>query len=456
MVLLRPRLNDCYDIPITQEEVDFAIPFLDEDIPLYLDPFLLWKSPSQQENSLHLTLTNCFNHLGYLLTKGQEEKARDILIKTSECHEVGLGNSKTRIGKPIGVHTANEILRIYKSIPQIRKSGFIHFEEIQLYVKGISKDRVSDFACSFLKSFLIDYTIGQCNEYNIPIEKTIIELYNSKTNAFVKETTHLPQNPETKKPIILVPKRWLRLVPWINYEDYSVNFYAKKILKKKGVKPEYNSVLNFNRQNFDVVQTYLKIKELRIKDCKNDPLFTPIPVLSTKRKIEFILKLPSGKTGNADKKYEDFVCQLMASLVYPQLDFAQEQSRTDSNVLIRDLIFYNNRSYDFLEEIYDKYDCHQIVFELKNVKELERDHINQLNRYVNAQFGRLGIIITRNPPPKNISANIIDLWSGQRRCILVLTDTDLKLMCEIYEGKQRKPIDVIKKKYIEFIRNCPS
>jgi len=456
MVLLRPRLNDCYNIPITQEEVDFAIPFLDEDIPLYVDPFLLWKSPSQQDTSLHLTLTNCFNHLGYLLKKDQETKAKEILIKSSECNEVGLGNSKTRIGKPIGEHAAKEILTLYESIPQIRDSGFIHVEEIQLYVKGISKDRISDFACTFLKSFLIDFTIDQCNKFKIPLEKSIIEVYNSQTYKFVKETTLLPQNPETKKPIILVPKRWLRRIPWINLEDYAFGYYTKEILKKDDARPELNSVLTFNRQNYDIVQTYLKIKESQIKDCKNDPLFTPIPILSTKRKIESILKLPSGKTGNADKKYEDFVCQLMTSLVYPQLDFAQEQSRTESGSLIRDLIFYNNRSYDFLKDIYDKYDSRQIVFELKNVKELERDHINQLNRYMKEQFGQVGIIVTRNPPPKNIFTNTIDLWSGQRRCILILTDNDLKLMCEIYEGKQRKPIDVIKKKYIEFTRACPS
>ncbi len=46
MEIIRSRLVDYYNIPITQEEIYFAIPFLDEDNPLYLDPFLLWKSPS--------------------------------------------------------------------------------------------------------------------------------------------------------------------------------------------------------------------------------------------------------------------------------------------------------------------------------------------------------------------------------------------------------------------------
>ena len=83
MTIIRPRLNDFYNLPFTQDDVDFAIPFLDEDIPLYLDPFLLWKSPSQQDNSLHTSIVNSFNHLGYLANRGEEKQAIEILIKAS-------------------------------------------------------------------------------------------------------------------------------------------------------------------------------------------------------------------------------------------------------------------------------------------------------------------------------------------------------------------------------------
>jgi hypothetical protein len=34
MALVRPRLNDHHNLAFAQEEVDFAIPFLDEDVPL--------------------------------------------------------------------------------------------------------------------------------------------------------------------------------------------------------------------------------------------------------------------------------------------------------------------------------------------------------------------------------------------------------------------------------------
>src|SRR5258708_24448094 len=113
MIIIKPRLNDFYGIPFTQEEVDFAIPFLDEDIPLYIDPFLFWKSPSQQDNGLHLSVINSFNYLGNQYFKGNSDCVQ-TLIRISECNEVGLGSSKTKIGKRIGEKLATEIFHYTK------------------------------------------------------------------------------------------------------------------------------------------------------------------------------------------------------------------------------------------------------------------------------------------------------------------------------------------------------
>lgn len=454
-MIIRPRLNDYYGLLFTQENVDFAIPFLNEDIPLYLDPFLLWKSPSQMDNSLHSTVTNSFNFLGDLYLK-DEKKAIEILKDLSECDEVGLGNSKTKQGKRIGDDFANLILSSFKNIPQIKEHRFTHFEVLQLLIDGFSKDRVSDIACNFIKSFLIDYTIQQSEKYNIPRESVDIKYFDTKKYKIISERTTLSMNPITKVPILLIPKRWLRFVPWISFDDYFTNYISTSQKLLHGESISRVEILEYNRRNYDQVQTYIKRKQLEQKDCKNDPLFTQIPILSSKRKKDTILKLPTGKTENADKKYENNLCPLLASMLYPELDFAKPQSRTDSGVLIRDLIFYNNTSHPLLKEIFDKFHSRQIVFELKNVKALDTDHINQLNRYLNSEFGDFGIIFTRNKPPKNVFQNTVDLWSGQRKCILILDDTDLEAMCDVYENKQREPLAVVNKKYREFTRACPS
>ena len=64
------KISEFFDVLVSQEESDFAIPFLDEDIPFCLDPFLLWRSPSMQDTSLHAMLVNSFNYLGFLVNKG--------------------------------------------------------------------------------------------------------------------------------------------------------------------------------------------------------------------------------------------------------------------------------------------------------------------------------------------------------------------------------------------------
>ena len=425
MELIRPRLTDFHGIHKSQSDLDFAIQFFDEDIPLYVDPFLLWSSPSQQDQALHTIIINSFNQLNYLIKKNKVDEAIEILVNIFECSEVGLGVAKTRKGVRMGTKQAKEILDLFSDISEYSQFGFSHFEVIQLYVAGISKDRVSDIACNYVKSFLIDYTMEQCETHAIPLEGVILNnLYNYRTNKIdLNVKQRLPVNPTTKEPIIFTPKRWLKFNPWINYENYFEKYCPRDEVFNPNEPVERVKVLNFNRDNYGVVEDYIKYKERNASDCHNDPLFSQIPILSARRKLNEILKLNTGKDNGADMKYEELATQLLASLFYPHLDFAQTQSRTDSGRHIRDLIFYNNRDVDFLDEIFTEYENRQLVFELKNVKKIERDHVNQLNRYLQPNIGRFGVFLTRNPLPKAMESNIVDLWSSQRKCIITIVSS---------------------------------
>ena len=62
-------------------------------------------------------------------------------------------------------------------------------------------------------------------------------------------------------------------------------------------------------------------------------------------------------------KYEDLSASLLATLFYPHLDFAETQSRTESGRHIRDLIFYNNRDVDFLDEIFCDFEKATLILE---------------------------------------------------------------------------------------------
>lgn len=456
-VLIRPRLTDFHGIHEAQVDLDFAIPFLDEDIPLYLDPFMLWRSPSQQDQSMHTSLVNAFNHLGILASQGKEGAAIEALIIASECDEVGLGTSLTRKGKRISPGKAKEIIDLFKTMTHYQQNGFSHFEEIQFFVEGISKDRISDISCNFLKSFLIDFTIDQCAKLGVPTQPCTVEhVYDSRSNRFDRENgVELPVNPENGAPIILVPKRWLRFAPWINYDDYYEKHCPQDEIVHKKEDLTRVKVLSYNRQNYGVIEEYIQAKERSAEDCGNDPLFSQIPVTSAKRFFAKIKKLPTGKTEGADIEYERLVGRLLPSLLYPNLDFAQEQARTDDGVSIRDLIFYNSRSTPFLQELMDDYQSRQITFEMKNVAAIGRIHFDQINRYLTDDLGKFGVFVTRNSLKKAEIARAVNLWGGQRKVVITLTDVDLEQMVEVFDSKQRDPIDILNKKYVEFRRACP-
>jgi hypothetical protein len=224
---------------------------------------------------------------------------------------------------------------------------------------------------------------------------------------------------------------------------------------RQAEKLSHVEVLDFNRHHYDAVERYVERKALTAQDCANDPLFAQIPVTSAKSKLKELKILKTGIGDKADKRYEDIIVCLLASLFYPDCDFAKSQARTDSGVCIRDLIFYNNRSHPFLGDIFDLYESRQLVFEMKNVTKIERDHINQLNRYLSDSFGRFGVLVTRNPLPAPMVKNTVDLWSAQRKSIITLTDQDMEQMVEVFESKQRAPLDVLKKKYFEFTQKLP-
>ena len=102
----------------------------------------------------------------------------------------------------------------------------------------------------------------------------------------------------------------------------------------------------------------------------------------------------------------------------------------------------------------DRFDARQPVLELKNVRSLQTEHVNQLYRYLDEEFGRFGVLVTRNPTPQAVQRNIVDLHSSKRIVILCLNDCDLELMLSLMESG-RNPTDVIKKRFVEFTRLLP-
>ncbi|MFE3408689.1 hypothetical protein ACFXMT_10205 [Streptomyces mirabilis] len=455
---INPRLSDVFDLTIRQNEVSFVIPHLKEDLPLAIDPFLLWKSGRAEYVALHEILLGFIEKVRSETVGGGEVRAQLLLSEVAEPVELGLGYAAgTKRGSALGPALRAAITAAFRDTPQLHSVGINHIELLALLVPKVAEDRISDITASVLKKWLAEYSEEQSKQLGIPTQRFRMVGWDGGRLDWAPFNCQLPYNPVDGSPIILCPLDLLRRLPWINYADYYRSTYAPLVLppgrSRKAIPKE--SVLAYNRAHYDAVQGYVASREANASLCTPDPLFTPLRLTTLKRKLAELRKLPTGRTGGADKQFEDLAFELLSSLLYPELDLAADQVRTISGAHIRDVIFHNDRKTAFLGDVRDQYGARQIVVELKNVKSLETEHVNQLYRYLDdEEIGNFGILLARNPPPRNVAQNIVDLHSSKRAAVLCLDDGDLELMLQLMESG-RRPIEAIRKKYVEYTRTLP-
>ena len=456
--LVNPRLSDVFGLVVRQDEVDFAVPHLREDLRLSLDPFLLWKSDRSDYQELHQVLLRFIEHVRANAIAGRTGSAQTLLAEVREPFELGLGYaSGTKRGSAIGPALRSAIIETFQQIPQLEATGLDHLEVLALVVPKVAEDRISDITASVLKRWLAEFTNSRCRDLSIPTHRYRLMGWDAECLDWRAFDAMLPYNPADGSPVLLAPLDLLRRLPWINYDDYYKTTYARLVLPpgRHGRAMPKEAVLAYNRANYEVVRGYVASREKRSEACHPDPLFTPLRLDTLKRKAAQLRAQPTGRDDGADKKFEDLAYDLLTSLLYPELDLAKSQVRTISGAHIRDIIFHNDGKTPFLQDLRDLYHARQVVFELKNVRALNSEHVNQLYRYLDGEnMGSYGILLARTPPPRSVQRNIIDLHSSKRAAVICLDDSDIELMVNLLDSG-RRPIDSLRKKYVEFTRQLP-
>ena len=115
---------------ITQSEVDFVIPRLGVDIPLGIDPFLLYKSRNSTFSQLHDMILKAFNAGIQALREGKSENAR-YLFDFPEVHEIGFGYSRrSKRGSGVGDFLASLIIETLENSSAFLERGVQHIENL--------------------------------------------------------------------------------------------------------------------------------------------------------------------------------------------------------------------------------------------------------------------------------------------------------------------------------------
>src|ERR1041385_4960855 len=87
---------------LAQAEVDFVIPRVGVDLPMGIDPFLLFKSRDSELSQLHSIILQTFNEGIALIRSGKLSDVRQ-LFDFPEASEVGFGyTQKSKRGAGVG------------------------------------------------------------------------------------------------------------------------------------------------------------------------------------------------------------------------------------------------------------------------------------------------------------------------------------------------------------------
>src|SRR5256885_1912309 len=386
------------------------------------------------------------------------EHAQHLLI-CPEPREIGLGYTRSgTAGSGVGPEIAKEIAYTFKNSPALLSRGLRHIEELQLICPGMGHDRISDMTANVLKLFLISYTQEQCDSWNIPVvnDVPISHYFNFDEMGWRDGYFDLPINPSTKGPLLLVPRRILRILPWINYDDY-VGEYKKIFLRpvsrhsslrlklRKGARKETvdesapapkPEVCQVTSQNTVALDAYVDRKEKEAAKAEPTELSTLKDRDQLKEHAESLIKeLSSIESGKDDAyKYQDIVHRMLTFSFHPHLADGKPQERTYAGTLIRDLIFTNEGARNFWRYLMQTYGNLLVVFELKNKKDITGSDVDQVATYLGDTMGRFGILVSR----ENQSST-----SFNRRRAIFNKDTARKVILHLAD---KELIDLVRRR----------
>lgn len=200
------------------------------DVPLFVDPMLIFNSKKPEYKTLHEEIIKYFHFLYKKAENGLAKKEIGAWFNFNEVPNNWLGyslvgNKGLALGQKYAEFLYNNIAFAINT-NGISSSG--HIEKILLLYEGSGKDKISDLTVNLIKGYLCDYTEKFAKEYidskylkKLPVEKAY---FNYETESFVSKEYTLPYIYNEKGKIeyvLLTPYDLLREdEPAINRKDF--------------------------------------------------------------------------------------------------------------------------------------------------------------------------------------------------------------------------------------------
>lgn len=259
------------------------------DLPLFIDPFLLFNSRKRAYRQLH---DDMIKYLRFLKDKSTAGSVSTALLKSwyhfSEVKENWLGfcisgNTGRGLGNDFA-RALNENLRnLFSDFGSEKVTTGSHFEKLCLIKEGVGRDTISDFTTNLIKEYLLKYTETFTKKHidkSLRREMAISRVsFNYVTESWQSSIFDLPVFRD--KYVLLTPKDILtKDETWINKPDFFRQFdripeaiendqlraqidnYFRSVLPKKPTTKDKDKAVAMVAMKFpQVIDYYIKHKE---------------------------------------------------------------------------------------------------------------------------------------------------------------------------------------------------
>jgi hypothetical protein len=259
------------------------------DLPLFIDPFLLFNSRLPKYRQLH---DQIIQYVRFLRDKAVEGGVTPGLLKAwymfPEVKQTWLGYSLTGnkgrgLGPDFGKALNRNLNTIFASFGSEKVAHGSHLEKLCLIKDGVGKDNISDFATNLIKDFLLDYTQEFARSTVGPDFRRVLTVnkvrFNYDTESWEDDRFELPY--VNGDYVLLIPKDILTKDDvWINKSDLlndyeqiasgvpnnqlrqQIGNYFEKVLPKEPTRKEVNAAIAKVYQEFpELIEYYIRFKE---------------------------------------------------------------------------------------------------------------------------------------------------------------------------------------------------
>ncbi len=202
------------------------------DLPLFIDPFLLFNSNEEKYRALHESI---IEYLRFLKSKAHTNLLKGLIDSWYRFPEVRQnwlgfvegGNAGHGLGRGFATDLNAALVSLLPDFGSETLTESTHFEKLALIRPGVGRDTISDFTTNLIKHFLCDYT-QQFTRKHIrdDLSRDFIVgrvAFNRQTETWMSGTYRLPNLDGDF--VLLSPKDLLtRDDTWINHTDMVHSF----------------------------------------------------------------------------------------------------------------------------------------------------------------------------------------------------------------------------------------